>query len=186
MAILIFGLGNIGEKYHATRHNIGFSVLDSLAEKKGLRFESGRFAAIAKFQASGSTVYLIKPNTFMNLSGDAVLHWMKSTGASNDQILVVTDDLSLPFGKIRIRSKGSSGGHNGLSDVELKIKSQDYPRMRMGVGSGFEKGKQIDYVLGRFTVEEQPLLQDWIDKAVDACLCFVTRGLQVSMNLFNN
>jgi PTH1 family peptidyl-tRNA hydrolase len=122
MSILLIGLGNIGEKYQGTRHNIGFSVLDTLADRKGLRFESGRLASVAKFQASGKTVYLIKPTTFMNLSGDAVSHWMKIASADVSDILVITDDLSLPFGKIRIRTKGSSGGHNGLSDIELKIK----------------------------------------------------------------
>jgi PTH1 family peptidyl-tRNA hydrolase len=186
MSILLIGLGNIGEKYQGTRHNIGFSVLDTLADRKGLRFESGRLASVAKFQASGKTVYLIKPTTFMNLSGDAVSHWMKIASADVSDILVITDDLSLPFGKIRIRTKGSSGGHNGLSDIELKIKSQEYPRMRMGIGSDFHKGKQVDYVLGQFNQDESVQLSDWIDKAVEACLCFCSRGMQVTMNQFNS
>jgi peptidyl-tRNA hydrolase, PTH1 family len=186
MAILLVGLGNIGEKYHDTRHNIGFSVLDALAQKKGLRFESGRLASIAKFQTSGTTVYLIKPTTFMNLSGDAVSYWMKAASSDVSEIMVITDDISLPFGKIRIRPKGSSGGHNGLSDVELKIKSQEYPRMRMGIGSDFSKGKQVDYVLGKFNPDESIQLPEWIEKAVEACLCFCSRGIQVTMNQFNS
>jgi PTH1 family peptidyl-tRNA hydrolase len=186
MSILIVGLGNIGEKYQGTRHNIGFSVVEALASKKGVRFEGGRFADVAKFQASGSTVYLIKPTTFMNLSGDAVRHWMKQTQSDPSRILVITDDISLPFGKIRIRPKGSSGGHNGLTDIEEKLNTRDYPRMRMGIGSGFEKGKQVDYVLGRFNPEESESLEAWIGKAVDACLCFCTRGLETTMNQFNS
>lgn len=185
MAILIAGLGNIGEKYHDTRHNIGFTILDALAAKKGLRFEKDRFGETARFQASGTTVWLLKPNTFMNLSGDAVAFWMNKIQAEPSQIYVVTDDLSLPFGKLRIRSKGSSGGHNGLSDIETKIKTQDYVRMRVGIGSDFEKGRQVDYVLGKFNPEEKEKLNSLLEKAVDACLCFCTRGLQVTMNQFN-
>jgi PTH1 family peptidyl-tRNA hydrolase len=186
MSVLIVGLGNIGEKYTDTRHNVGFSVVEALADRKGIRFESGRFGEIARFQASGKTVYLLKPNTFMNLSGDAVKFWLKQIQGEASDLLVVTDDISIAFGRLRIRPKGSSGGHNGLSDIELKISTQNYARMRMGIGSDFEKGKQADFVLGKFNAVENSAKKDWLDKAVDACLCFCTRGLDVAMNQFNS
>ena len=185
MAFLLVGLGNIGEKYNGTRHNIGFAVLDALAKKKGLTFESGRLADVCKFQMAGNTVYLLKPTTFMNRSGDTVLHWMRQSNATPDEVLVITDDIALPFGKVRIRPKGSSGGHNGLGDIELKIKSQDYPRMRMGVGSDFPKGQQAEYVLGKFSEDDLQGMDDLLNKASDACLCFCSRGLAVTMNQFN-
>lgn len=185
MAILLTGLGNPGEKYDGTRHNIGFAVLDTLALKKGIRFESGRFGETARFQSGGQLVCLLKPNTFMNLSGDAVLYWMRQLKGSPEQVLVVTDDLALPFGKIRLRPKGSSGGHNGLSDIEAKLQTSEYPRLRMGIGSGFPKGRQAEYVLSRFPAEESQMLNGILDKASDACLCFCTRGLAVAMNQFN-
>lgn len=186
MAFILVGLGNPGIKYEGTRHNIGFAVLNTLAAKKGLVFETGRLGEICKFQMSGQMVYLLKPNTFMNLSGDAVLHWMRHTKAEAEKVLVVTDDIALPFGKIRIRAKGSSGGHNGLSDIEQKIQSQDYPRMRMGVGSDFPKGRQAEYVLGKFPPEEEAGMAVLLDKASEACLCFCSRGLAVTMNQFNS
>ena len=186
MAFLLVGLGNPGAKYEGTRHNIGFAVLNTLADKKGLVFESGRLGEICKFQMSGQTVYLLKPGTFMNRSGDAVLHWMRQSKAEVENILVITDDIALPFGKIRIRPKGSPGGHNGLSDIEQKIQSQDYPRMRMGVGSDFPKGRQAEYVLGKFPAEEQAQMPALLEKAAEACLCFCSRGLAVAMNQFNS
>jgi PTH1 family peptidyl-tRNA hydrolase len=186
MAIILTGLGNPGEKYEGTRHNIGFAVLDALAAKKGLRFETGRLGEVCKLQMSGNTVYLLKPNTFMNRSGDAVLHWMRQGKVQAENILVITDDIALPFGKIRIRPKGSSGGHNGLGDIEQKIQSQDYPRMRMGVGSDFPKGRQAEYVLGKFSAEDQAGMEQLLEKAAEACLCFCSRGLAVTMNQFNS
>jgi len=150
-----------------------------------LTFESGRLADVCKFQMAGNTVYLLKPTTFMNRSGDTVLHWMRQSNATPDEVLVITDDIALPFGKVRIRSKGSSGGHNGLGDIELKIKSQDYPRMRMGVGSDFLKGQQAEYVLGKFSADDLQGMEDLLSKASDACLCFCSRGLAVTMNQFN-
>jgi len=185
MSVLIVGLGNMGEKYESTRHNIGFMVLDRIAEKKGLSFTSGHKVQVAKFQASGNVVYLLKPTTFMNLSGDAVLHWLKQTGAEPDDILVITDDLALPYGKIRIRAKGSAGGHNGLTDIEQKIKAQDYARMRMGIGSDYPKGQQANYVLSRFSAAEQETIDAWLEKAAEATLCFCSRGLQATMNQYN-
>jgi PTH1 family peptidyl-tRNA hydrolase len=185
MSLLIFGLGNIGEKYDGTRHNIGFDVVDEVARKKNVSFSNEKFGLVAKFQISGNTVFLIKPNTFMNLSGDAVSFWKKKVGAENQEILVITDDLALPFGAIRIKKKGSSGGHNGLSDIELKLKDSKYPRMRMGIGSDFEKGQQVSYVLGKIPLELEEKRKEWIHKSSEAVLCFCTRGIDVAMNLFN-
>lgn len=175
----------MGEKYEATRHNIGFMVVDEIARKKNLTFSSGHKVQVAKFQANGKTVYLLKPNTFMNLSGDAVSHWFKQTGSEIDEVLVITDDLSLPFGSIRIRAKGSAGGHNGLTDIEEKLKRQDYARMRMGIGSDFEKGQQVSYVLGRFPAEDAGKLKAVLDKSAEAVMCFISRGLSQAMNQYN-
>lgn len=182
---MIFGLGNIGEKYEGTRHNIGFMVLDALAKKKNLTFASGKFVQVAKFQAGGNPVFLLKPTTFMNLSGDAVVHWKKQTESELSDILIITDDISLPQGKIRIRSKGSSGGHNGLASIEEKLHSQDFARMRMGIGSDFPKGRQVEFVLGKFPQQDEEQIQAWIEKATEAVLCFVSRGLETTMNQFN-
>ncbi len=185
MTILIVGLGNIGDKYEATRHNIGFEVVERIAKKKNLSFENDRLAKITKFQISGKTVYLLKPTTFMNLSGDAVALWMSKVNADKSEILVITDDLALPFASIRIKTKGSSGGHNGLSDIELKIKSQEFARMRMGIGSDFAKGQQVPYVLGKFPEQDLEAKDVWVEKAAEAVLCFCTRGIQTAMNQYN-
>ena len=186
MAILITGLGNPGKQYDGTRHNIGFAVLDALAAKKGLAFEKSRFGELCKFPMAGQLVLLLKPDTYMNRSGDAVLHWMRQGKVNSENLLVLTDDIALPFGKIRIRPKGSSGGHNGLGDIEQKIQSQDYPRMRLGVGSDFPKGRQAEYVLSKFPPEDEAGMPALLDKAVEACLCFCSRGLAVAMNQFNS
>lgn len=184
--MLFVGLGNMGEKYEGTRHNIGFMVLDELANRKSLKWEVARYGSVCKFQAGGKTMTLLKPSTFMNLSGDAVRYWMQKLGLDASQILVITDDLQLPLGKIRIRLKGSAGGHNGLTDVEQKIGTQEYPRMRMGIGADFEKGRQVEYVLGKFREEDSELVQAWIQKAADACVFAATRGLAITMNQFNS
>lgn len=175
----------MGEKYEGTRHNIGFMVLNTLARKKNLTFSNGHKVQVAKFQSGGKTVYLLKPTTFMNLSGDAVLHWLRQTNSDLKELFVITDDLALPLGKIRIKPKGSAGGHNGLSDIELKLKSQDYARMRMGIGADYPKGKQVDYVLGKFQTEDQEKIEALLEKASEAILCFISRGLDVTMNQFN-
>jgi len=185
MSLLIFGLGNIGEKYEGTRHNIGFEVLDEVAKKRGITFASDRLAQSAKFQIGGKSVYLLKPTTFMNLSGDAVSLWMRKSNSVTSEILIVTDDLALPFGTIRTKSKGSSAGHNGLTDIEQKLNSQQYARMRMGIGSDFPKGQQVNFVLGQFDAKDQEQKKVWVEKAADAVLCFCTRGLETTMNQFN-
>lgn len=185
MSVLIVGLGNIGEKYEGTRHNIGFAVVEAVARKKNVAFGPGHKVTVAKFQAGGKSVYLLKPTTYMNLSGEAVLHWMKQTGTQPDDLLIITDDLSLPFGKIRIRTKGSAGGHNGLTNIEEKLKTQEYIRMRMGIGADFAKGQQVPYVLSKFNQEETDQMDAWLERAAEAVLCFCSRGLQATMNQFN-
>ena len=185
LAYLITGLGNPGKKYEGTRHNIGFAVLDALAKKKGVNFEISRYGELAKFQLGGQSICLLKPSTFMNLSGDAVLYWMRQLKEVPENALIITDDLALPFGTIRIRPKGSSGGHNGLSDIELKLQTASYPRMRMGIGADFPKGKQAEYVLSQFSEGESDRLSVLLDRASEACLCFCSRGLAVAMNQFN-
>jgi len=185
MKFLICGLGNVGDEYKHTRHNIGFMVLDRLAEKGGVRFEVSRLAYHAELKTKGRTLVLIKPTTFMNLSGRAYIYWLKTAGLEAINTMVVTDDLALPFGKIRIKAKGSHGGHNGLRNIQEVMDADAYPRMRMGIGDAFSKGHQVDYVLGEFSKENQKDLDAYIDRAVDAILSFATIGLERTMNTYN-
>lgn len=182
---LIIGLGNIGAKYENTRHNIGFKVVDRIAEKAGAKFTPSNFGEISQFKYKGRPVTLLKPNTYMNLSGDAVKFWMKKENIAIENIFVITDDLNLPFGSIRMRSKGSDGGHNGLKDIQNKLQSQAYPRLRFGVGNEFLKGQQIDYVLGEWTAEENEIMNERLNHSADAALSFVFAGLNNTMNLYN-
>ena len=183
--ILIVGLGNIGEKYQNTRHNIGFRILDSLAKEKEQSFETDKLGDIAKFRHKGKQFILLKPSTFMNLSGKAVKYWMQKEKVSIDNLLVVTDDLNIDFGTIRIKAKGSDGGHNGLRDIQEKLGTNNYPRFRFGVGSNFSKGRQVDYVLGEWNTEEESKLIERIPKALEAVLSFGVSGLANTMNAFN-
>lgn len=176
----------MGEKYEGTRHNIGFDVVDLVASKRGVAFSSEKFGHVASFQLGGERIFLLKPNTFMNLSGDAVSFWLRKAEVPMEKLLVITDDLALPFGKIRLKQKGSSGGHNGLSHIEATLKTQAYARLRMGIGSDFPKGRQSDYVLGQFPADSLEEKNRWIDRAAEAVLCFCTRGLNVAMNQFNS
>ncbi|MCX2738820.1 aminoacyl-tRNA hydrolase [Pontibacter anaerobius] len=185
MKYLIVGLGNIGPEYAETRHNIGFMVLDYLAKKYEGNFDSGRHAFVTEIKTKGRTFVLVKPTTYMNLSGKAVQHWLTSLKLPAEQMLVITDDLALPFGKLRIRAKGSAGGHNGLKHIEQILGNNNYPRLRFGVGDNFHKGKQVDYVLNKFSDDEQPELQTLIEKAADAVIAFGTIGLERTMNQFN-
>jgi PTH1 family peptidyl-tRNA hydrolase len=185
MKFLICGLGNVGSEYKNTRHNIGFMVLDRLAEKAGVRFEVGRQAYVVEMKSKGRTLILVKPTTFMNLSGKAYSYWLKAESLSVEQSIVITDDLALPFGKIRIKAKGSNGGHNGLGNIQEVLGSDAYPRMRMGIGDAFSKGHQVDFVLSEFSKEEQKDLDAYIDRAADAVLSFVSIGLERTMNTFN-
>lgn len=185
MKFLIAGLGNIGTEYEYTRHNIGFEVLNEVARQLESKFEVGRHAYYAEGKYKGRMLHLIKPTTYMNLSGKAVLYWKNELKVSNENILVVTDDLALPFGKLRMRSKGSDGGHNGLKDITAMLQTGDYPRLRFGVGDNFAKGRQVDYVLGKWSTEEQKDLETHIRRTADAVLSFASIGIERTMNVYN-
>ena len=182
---LIVGLGNIGEKYANTRHNIGFKVLDALAEKENLSFETQRLADVTKFKLKGKTVILLKPNTYMNLSGKAVLYWLTQEKIPLENVLIVTDDLNLPFGSIRLKTKGSDGGHNGLKDIQEKLNTTAYNRFRFGISDAFSKGKQIDYVLGEWNDEESEKLNERLEISVNLIKSFVLEGVKTAMNSYN-
>lgn len=182
---LIVGLGNIGEKYTQTRHNIGFLVADVLAHKFETVFQTQKLGDVAKFNHKGRTFILLKPSTFMNLSGKAVRYWMTQEKVELGNVLVIGDDLSIPFGAIRIKGKGTAGGHNGFQDIQDVLQTTEYARLRFGIGNDFPKGKQIDYVLGEWTAEEQEKLPERCVKAAEACISFGMTGLATTMNTFN-
>ena len=182
---LIVGLGNIGEKYDHTRHNIGFSILDQLAEEEAFSFKEARLGAVAVFKFKGRSVLALKPSTYMNLSGRAVKYWMDHEKIPLENILVITDDINLPFGTLRLKAKGSDGGHNGLKDIQHTLNTSTYHRFRFGVGSGFAKGRQIDYVLGQWTQAENELLGERLQKSTQLIRSFVFAGAKNTMNQFN-
>jgi len=182
---LIVGLGNIGEKYLNTRHNIGFKILDELAAKEQSIFETKKLGDIARFKYKGRTFILLKPNTFMNLSGKAVNYWQQIEKISLENILVVTDDLNLNFGMIRMKSKGSSGGHNGLTNINEVLQTSNFARLRFGVGSEFKKGQQIDHVLGYWNEAEKEHLTERIEKSMKAIISFALSGISNTMSEFN-
>lgn len=182
---LIAGLGNIGDKYSNTRHNIGFKILDEVAEEHKVTFETDKLGDIATFRFKGRTFILLKPNTYMNLSGKAVKYWMDKEKISIDNLLIVTDDLNIDFGTIRIKGKGSDGGHNGLKDIQEKLGTNKYPRFRFGVGSNYSKGRQVDYVLGEWNKEETSLLIERLPTSAKIITSFGTSGLANTMNMFN-
>ena len=182
---LIVGLGNIGAEYANTRHNIGFKVLDYLAKKESLSFETVKFGALAEYKFKGKTMLLLKPNTYMNLSGKAVKFWMDKEKISLENILIITDDLNLSFGTIRIRSKGSDGGHNGLKNTTLVLNTQEYARFRFGISDEFKKGKQVDYVLGEWDEAEKAKLPERLELASEIIKSFVAAGLENTMTSFN-
>lgn len=185
MKFLIVGLGNIGAEYELTRHNIGFLVADYLADKAKATFQASRLASTANFKYKGKNIHLVKPSTFMNLSGKAVNYWMQQLKVPIENTLIITDDIALPIAKIRMRSKGSPAGHNGLKNIEETIGS-NYPRLRLGIGNNFSQGGQVDYVLNRFNSEEMEMLPKIIKSAGDAALSFCTIGIERTMNFFNN
>lgn len=182
---LIVGLGNIGEKYQNTRHNIGFKILDHLAKKENLIFETKKLGDIAIYKFKGRQFILLKPSTYMNLSGKAVLYWMKKENISLDNLLIITDDLNLPFGTLRLKTKGSDGGHNGLKDIQDKLQTTKYNRFRFGISANFSKGKQIDYVLGEWNEEELSKLPERLEKSIELIKSFGTAGTAITMNTFN-
>ncbi|HAO14767.1 MAG TPA: aminoacyl-tRNA hydrolase [Tenacibaculum sp.] len=182
---LIVGLGNIGEKYTNTRHNIGFKIVDAFVKEHKGNFETEKLGDIATVKIKGKKVTVLKPNTYMNLSGKALVYWMKKENILVENILVITDDLNIEFGKVRIKGKGSSGGHNGLKDIQDKLNSGAYPRFRFGVGSEYRKGGQVDFVLGEWSNEEESAMIERIPFSVNAVTSFVTTGLANTMNEFN-
>lgn len=182
---LIVGLGNIGDEYKNTRHNIGFKVLDFLAEKEGLTFETIKLGDVTTYKFKGRTFILLKPSTYMNLSGKAVLYWLTKEKIPLDNLLIITDDLNLPFGSIRLKTKGSDGGHNGLKDIQDKLQTTNYNRFRFGISDAFSKGRQVDYVLGDWTDEENKNLSERLGKSVELIKSFGTAGINITMNTFN-
>ena len=182
---LIVGLGNIGEKYHNTRHNIGFQIVDALAKDHDVKFETVKLGDIARFRFKGRTFVLLKPSTYMNLSGKALKYWMTKEKVAVENILVVTDDVNIDFGAIRIKAKGSAGGHNGMKDIEAKLGNQKYPRFRFGVGGNYPKGRQVDFVLGEWTKDEESQLIERIPMSTKAILSFGTDGINNTMNNYN-
>ena len=186
MKFLIVGLGNIGAKYESTRHNIGFKVLDFIAEQSSAFFTEEKYGDISSFKYKGKNIYLLKPNTFMNLSGLAVRYWLTKLKIDVKNLLVVTDDLNLEVGNLRMKKNGSDGGHNGLKDIQQTLSSSQYPRLRIGVGNNFPKGKQIDYVLGRLTKEEDLVLNQKMKIINEMVLSFCFAGIENTMNSFNN
>lgn len=182
---LIVGLGNIGAEYANTRHNIGFKILDYFARKEAISFQTAKLGEIAEYKIKGRTLILLKPNTYMNLSGKAVHYWMEKEKISKENILVITDDLNLSFGAIRIKTKGSDGGHNGLKNIQLLLNSTEYPRFRFGISDEFKKGKQIDYVLGEWNEDEKIKLQERLELATEIIKSFALAGLNNTMNLYN-
>lgn len=186
MKHLIVGLGNIGPEYARTRHNSGFMIADALAENLGLQFQTERYGDVARGRIKNQQVVILKPSTFMNLSGNAVRYWKDKEAIETGDILVLVDDIALPFGAIRIKPSGSDAGHNGLKNIALALGTQAYPRLRFGVGNNFPRGCQIDYVLGNFTPEQRLELPGRIEVAVDAVKTEVLAGIQTAMCDFNN
>ena len=186
MKYLIVGLGNIGEEYANTRHNIGFILADALVQDAGVTFSSGRYASVAEFRLKGRQVVVIKPSTFMNLSGKAVRYWMQQENIPIENVMVISDDVDLDLGIFRMRGKGSGGSHNGLNHIIEVLGSSDYPRLRIGIGKDYPRGLQVDYVLGRWSREEEKVLLERIPLAVKMIKTFITSGLTMAMNGFNN
>ena len=190
MKYLIVGLGNVGAEYEGTRHNIGFMVMDEMVRQAREKNENAswsleRRAYRAELRLKGRTMVLIKPTTYMNLSGEAVRYWLQTEKIAPENLLVVVDDIALPLGTLRMKKQGSAGSHNGLGNIEAALGSTNYCRLRIGVGNNFSRGKQIDYVLGRFTDEEHAELDPKIERACEAVRCFCTMGADRAMNMYN-
>jgi PTH1 family peptidyl-tRNA hydrolase len=182
---LIVGLGNIGSEYANTRHNIGFKVLDYIATQEGISFQTQKLGDVAELKIKGRTLLLLKPNTYMNLSGKAVNYWLEKEKIEKENLLVITDDLNLAFGTIRIKTKGTDGGHNGLKNIQLLLNSSEYPRFRFGISDAFKKGKQVDYVLGEWDETEKEQLKERLALSAEIIKSFALAGLNTTMNTFN-
>ena len=181
---MIVGLGNPGREYEMTRHNTGFMVVDELANKLGATFEDKRYGFVAETSIKGRKVFILKPTTYMNLSGNAVRYWLQKENIDQSRMLVIVDDLSIPLGDFRLKGNGSNGGHNGLGNIQQLI-GQQYARLRMGIGADFQQGQQVDWVLGRYDDEDMKTLQPSINMAVEIIKSFVLAGLNITMNQFN-
>ena len=182
---LIVGLGNIGSEYANTRHNIGFKILDYIANQEGISFQTVKLGEVAELKIKGRTLLLLKPNTYMNLSGKAVKYWLEKENIEKENMLVITDDLNLAFGTIRIKTKGSDGGHNGLKNIQLLLNSTEYPRFRFGISDAFKKGQQVNYVLGEWDTEEKEKLKERLEISSEIVKSFALAGLSNTMNIYN-
>ncbi|MAX70490.1 MAG: aminoacyl-tRNA hydrolase [Flavobacteriaceae bacterium] len=182
---LIVGLGNIGEKYTETRHNIGFKILDHLANSEEATFETAKLGDLCSIKVKGRSLILLKPSTYMNLSGKAIKYWLEKEKIPLQNLLVITDDLNLPFGTLRLKTKGSDGGHNGLKDTQDKLQTTNYNRFRFGISDSFSKGRQIDYVLGEWDEDEQSKLKERLEKSAELVKSFALAGVSNTMNQFN-
>lgn len=186
MKYLVVGLGNIGSEYQNTRHNIGFNVLDAFAKASNAIFTTQRYGDVATVRVKNKLLTLLKPSTYMNLSGEAVSYWMKKENISIENILIIVDDIALPFGELRMRGKGSDAGHNGLKNIALHLKTENYARLRFGVGNDFPRGMQIEYVLGQFTPEQKSLMPERLTMACEAIKAYCLSGLSFAMTNYNN
>lgn len=186
MKYLIVGLGNIGYEYHNTRHNIGFKVLDALAKASNLVFTSQRYGDVCEMKLKGRTLVLLKPSTYMNLSGNAIRYWMQQERIEIENLLIVADEIALPLGTLRMKPRGSDAGHNGLKHIQATLGTDTYPRLRFGIGNDYPRGMQIDFVLGQFTPEEEVAITPKIEQACDMIKSFCLAGLARTMNQYNN
>ena len=182
---LVVGLGNIGEKYENTRHNIGFDIVDKLAVKLNSTFSSAKYGEVLKTKFAGKQIVLLKPNTFMNLSGKAVLYWLKKEKIDVSNLIIIVDDLNLDFGISRLRKSGTDGGHNGLKDIANSLNSTKFTRLRFGIGNNYKKEKQVDFVLSKWNSEESVKLKNHLDKNVEIILSSLKKGLEFTMNKYN-
>lgn len=182
---LVAGLGNIGAEYADTRHNVGFMVLDAWAASADATFQTARYGDIAKVSFKGRRITLLKPSTYMNLSGNAVRYWMNELGIPMENLIVICDDLNLPFGTLRMRKKGSDGGHNGLKNIQELLETTEYPRIRIGIGNNFKKGGQVDFVIGQMSQEEKEAMPEICNKVIEGIKAFTTIGPDRAMNSFN-
>lgn len=186
MKFLIVGLGNIGDEYAHTRHNTGFDIVSRLVKDAGSDFSQERYGDVARIKVKGCELVVLKPNTYMNLSGKAVRYWADAEKVQPENIVVVVDDLALPVGTIRLKGRGSAGGHNGLKNITELLGTENYPRLRFGIGNEFKRGQQVDFVLGRWDADEQDLVDERMEMAAECIRSFVCIGLQLTMTQFNN
>ena len=185
MKYLIVGLGNIGNEYHNTRHNIGFTILDAFAKASNVFFSENRYGATCEVKLKGRTLILLKPSTFMNLSGNALRYWMQKEKIEIENVLVIVDDIALPFGTLRLKPQGSDAGHNGLKNIQEILGHNNYARLRFGIGNDFAKGRQVEYVLGKWTEEQTTALPERADRCIEMIQSFCLAGMQLTMTQFN-